>query len=81
MPVERGGACYIVRMKTQRDIPVVFYQEDGKWLAQSLGVEVASFGDTLEEAKAAIREALELYFDDDPEVHPVRDAPTLTPTA
>lgn len=60
-------------MKAQRDIPVVFYQEDGKWLAQSLGVDVASFGDTLDEAKAAIKEALELYFEDDPGVRPVRE--------
>lgn len=54
-------------MHVQHVMPVVFYQEDGKWLAQSLGVEVASFGDTLEEAKAAIREALELYFEGEPE--------------
>jgi predicted RNase H-like HicB family nuclease len=28
-------------------------------------VEVSSFGDTPDEARAAIREALELYFEDD----------------
>ena len=42
---------------------VVFY--DGKaWLAHALNVEVATFGDTREEARAAIIEALELYFED-----------------
>lgn len=60
-------------MKAQRDVPVVFYQDEGKWLAQSLGVDVATFADTLDEAKAAIKEALELYFEDDPEMHAVRD--------
>ena len=36
-------------------------------------MEVASFGDTLEEARAAIKEALELYFEDDPEIGSVRE--------
>ena len=60
-------------MKKTHDVPVVFYREDEKWLAQSLGVDVATFGNTLDEAKAAIREALELYFEDDPETHAVRE--------
>ena len=60
-------------MKKTHAVPVVFYREDEKWLAQSLGVDVASFGDTLDEAKAAIKEALELYFEDDPGVRPVRE--------
>lgn len=39
--------------------------EGSRWVAQALNVEVSSFGDTLDEAKAAIREALELYFEGD----------------
>ncbi|MGE3073137.1 MAG: hypothetical protein AB7N24_03515 [Dehalococcoidia bacterium] len=39
-------------MKPKRDIPVVFHQEGDQWLAQALGVEVATFGPTLEAAKA-----------------------------
>ena len=45
---------------------MIFYREGERWLAQSVQPEVATFGDTLEEAKAAIREALELYFEDQP---------------
>jgi predicted RNase H-like HicB family nuclease len=51
----------------KRTIEVVIYQEDDKWVAQALNVEVSSFGDTPEEARAAIQEALELYFEDDPD--------------
>ena len=47
-----------------RAIEVVFYSDGTSWLAQALNVEVATFGDTREEARAAITEALELYFED-----------------
>jgi predicted RNase H-like HicB family nuclease len=49
-----------------RTIEVVIYQEDDQWVAQALNVDVSSFGDTVEEARAAIQEALELYFEDAP---------------
>lgn len=49
----------------------MFYQEGEHWLAQALGVDVATFAPTLEEAKAAIQEALELYFEDVDEFAPV----------
>jgi predicted RNase H-like HicB family nuclease len=49
-----------------RKIEVVIYQEDDQWVAQALNVEVSSFGSTPEEARAAIQEALELYFEDMP---------------
>ena len=40
---------------------------DGDWyVAQCLDVEVASQGRTIEEALANLREALELYFEDQP---------------
>lgn len=34
--------------------------------AQPLNVDVSSFSDTVEAARTAIREALELYFEDAP---------------
>jgi predicted RNase H-like HicB family nuclease len=40
---------------------------DGEWyVAQCLDVEVASQGRTIDEALANLREALELYFEDQP---------------
>ena len=51
----------------KRTIEVVIFQEDDRWVAQALNVEVSSFGDTPEDARAAIQEALELYFEDDPD--------------
>ena len=50
----------ILRMKT---IDVAFYREGNQWVAQAMDVEVSTFADTLEEARAAMQEALELYFD------------------
>ena len=46
-------------------IDVVIYREGRHWVANALNVDVSSFGDTPDEARAAIREALELYFEDD----------------
>lgn len=48
-------------------IDVVIYREGDQWVAQALNVDVSSFGGTPEEARAAIQEALELYFEDEPE--------------
>ena len=48
-----------------RTIEVVLYRERAVWVAQALNVDVSSFGDTREEARAAIQEALELYFEED----------------
>lgn len=40
---------------------------DGDWyVARCLDVEVASQGRTIDEALANLREALELYFEDEP---------------
>jgi predicted RNase H-like HicB family nuclease len=50
------------------EVQVVVYREDDFWVARALPVEVSSFGRSRPEALAAIREALELYFEDDPEV-------------
>jgi predicted RNase H-like HicB family nuclease len=48
------------------DIEVVIYREGEQWEAQVLTVDISSFGDTPEEAHAAIQEAIELYFEDAP---------------
>ena len=58
-----------------RTIEVVLYREGAVWVAQALNVDVSSFGDTREEARSAIQEALELYFEDaqDAEVTEVAD--------
>ena len=50
-----------------RTIEVVLYRERSVWVAQALNVDVSPFGDTLEEARSAIQEALELYFEDAPD--------------
>lgn len=51
-----------------KGIQVAFYKEGPRWVAQAPNVEVSSFGETPEEAKASIREALELCFEDGDDV-------------
>lgn len=55
--------------------------EDGGYVARALEVEVASQGDSIEEALDNLREALELYFEDEdvPETHPALVAPIDVP--
>ena len=45
----------------------VVWKEGKYYVAQSLNVDVSSFGTTKKEALANLREALELYFEDAPE--------------
>lgn len=45
-------------------IQTVIYRDGEYYVAQSLGVDVSSFGETRQEAADNIREALELYFED-----------------
>jgi predicted RNase H-like HicB family nuclease len=40
----------------------VVYREGKHFVAQCLGVDVSSFGDSKAEARANLQEALELYF-------------------
>ncbi len=47
-------------------IDIVIFREGDQWVARALNVEVASFGDSRDEARAAIEEALALYFEDEP---------------
>jgi predicted RNase H-like HicB family nuclease len=47
------------------ELEIVTYQEGKYYVAQCLNVDVSSFGDTQAEALANVREALELYFEDE----------------
>ena len=49
-----------------RAITYCLYREGDTCVAQCLNVDVSSFGATREEAIAALREAVELYFEDAP---------------
>ena len=57
-----------------RTIEVVLYREGAVWVAQALNVDVSSFGDTREEARSAIQEALKLYFEDAPDAEVIEVA-------
>jgi predicted RNase H-like HicB family nuclease len=45
-------------------VQAVIYREGNGWVAQCLNVDVASEGDTEDDARANFLEALELYFDE-----------------
>ena len=65
---ERG---ILAGMQPQK-VRYVVYEQDGAFVAQCLDVDVASEGDTEEEAVVNLREALELYFD--------AEAPVMMPS-
>lgn len=50
-------------MKT---IKYIIYKEGKYYVSQSLNVDVASFGSTVEEATKNLKETLDLYFEDAP---------------
>ena len=50
-------------MKT---IKYIVFKEGKYYVSQSLNVEVSSFCNTIEEATKNLREALDLYFEDEP---------------
>ncbi|MBS4027650.1 MAG: hypothetical protein KGZ58_03340 [Ignavibacteriales bacterium] len=41
----------------------IIWQEGKHYVSQCLDVEVSSFGETIDEAKHNLREAVELYFE------------------
>ena len=43
----------------------IIYREGKYFVAQCLNVDVSSFGESIQEAKKNIKEALELYFEGD----------------
>ncbi|MDO3379781.1 type II toxin-antitoxin system HicB family antitoxin [Geoalkalibacter halelectricus] len=46
-----------------RQFKYVIYREDRYFVAQCLNVDVSSFGETIDEAAANLKEAVELYFE------------------
>jgi len=46
-------------------IKYVIYKEGKYYVSQCLNVDVCSFGSTIDEASANLKEALQLYFEDD----------------
>ncbi len=48
------------------------------WVARCLEVEVTSQGESLEEARANLAEALALYFEDQPEALAQAEPPIIT---
>ena len=49
----------------EKSIKYIIYKEEKHYVARCLNVEVSSFGDTVEEAMYNIKEAVELYFEDE----------------
>ena len=51
-----------------KNIKYVVYKEDKYYISQCLNVDVSSFGNTIEGAVENLIEALELYFEDNPNI-------------
>jgi predicted RNase H-like HicB family nuclease len=50
-------------MKT---IKYIIYKEGKHYVSQCLNVDISSFGSTIDNASANLKEALDLYFEDEP---------------
>ena len=48
-----------------KNMKYVVYKEGEYYVSQCLNVDVASFGETMQEAVANLKEAVELYFEDE----------------
>ena len=48
-----------------KKIKYVIYKEGKYYVSQCLNVDISSFGTTIDEACANLKEALQLYFEDD----------------
>ncbi len=48
-----------------KNIKYVVYKEGKYYVSQCLNVDVSSFGETIDEAIASLKEAVELYFEDE----------------
>jgi predicted RNase H-like HicB family nuclease len=48
-----------------KKIKYVIYKEGKYYVSQCLNVDISSFGATIDEASANLKEALQLYFEDD----------------
>lgn len=59
-------SIYIFKyMRKKLDLQNIVYQEGRFFVAQALAVEVSSFGKTRKEAVKNLKEALELYFEEE----------------
>ena len=48
-----------------KEIEFVIWQEGRYYVSQCLNVNVSSFGETIDEATANLKEAVELYFENE----------------
>ncbi|WP_419662584.1 conserved uncharacterized protein, UPF0150 [Desulfosarcina variabilis str. Montpellier] len=48
-----------------KNIKYVVYKDGDYYVSQCLNVDVSSFGDTIDEAIEALKEAITLYFEDE----------------
>ncbi len=46
-----------------KHISYIIWQEDKHFVSKCLNMEVSSFGETIEEARQNLKEAVELYFE------------------
>lgn len=49
----------------EKEIDYVVWQEGKYYVSQCLNVEVASFGESIDESLSNLREAVELYFENE----------------
>ena len=77
--VGAGGSGYPGTMPEGRSFTAALHQEEDRYVAQCLEVDVASQGRTIDEALANLAEAVQLYLEevDDPPSH-VTATPLLT---
>ena len=52
-----------------KEVSALVWKEDDLYVAKSVEVEVASQGKTKDEALENLKEALELYFEDEPNIN------------
>ncbi len=48
-----------------KNMKYVVYKEDMYFVSQCLNVDVSSFGESIDEAISALKEAVSLYFEDE----------------
>ncbi len=48
-----------------KNLKYIVYKEDRYYVSQCLNVEVSSFGETMEEAITNLKEAVELYLENE----------------
>ena len=61
-----------------KQFSAIVWKEDNWYVARCLEVEVASQGKTKKEALANLKEALELYFEDEPEFKKLSSYPEVS---